>query len=328
MSSVMAGPLPYPLAIGEAPAKVILAGEHAVVYGHPAVAIPVPCLTARASIAVAAPGYGTVITALDLARATRLGTGDSSLPALAHAVRTTLAQTGAYTEPDWIVQVRSRIPMGRGMGSSAAVTCALVRAVAKARQWHPDATRISAIVFGCEEYCHGTPSGIDNAVVAYAQPLLFRQGEAPRFFEPNVNASLLIADTGLASSTAAVIKAVSSQHQTDPSGMAKRMAEIGAISLDVFTALCAGDVTQLASCMNHNQDLLRELGVSTPDIERLIQVALAEGALSAKLTGAGMGGQVLVLTGDTATEGLQQALRTAGAVAVYRVSLTADTVRR
>lgn len=312
---------PYPLTVGQAPAKVILAGEHAVVYGHAAVAVPVRSLTARASIALAPPGYGTVIVAEDLGRASRLEDGDPALQALVHAVRTTLDQAGAQTAPDWIIQVRSEIPIGRGMGSGAAVACALVQAVARGQQWHPDASQISDIVFGSEQYLHGTPSGIDNAVIAHAQPLLFRQGQPPYFFAPQLDMPLLMADTGIAAPTSEVVKAVARRRQADPSGIEKIMAEIGTISLEVCAALCDGDADKLAFSMNRNQDLLRDLGVSSPVIERLIQAAMATGAQAAKLTGAGMGGQVLVFAGNTDSQRLQQSLLVAGARAVFPLAL-------
>ncbi len=315
--------IPYPLAVGQAPAKVILAGEHAVVYGHAAVAVPVPNLISRSWIALASPGYGTVLVARDLGRATRLVDGDPTLQPLILAVQATLEQAQTQGEPDWIIQVRSQIPVGRGLGSGAAVTCSLVRAVAQAQQWSVDNALVSDIVFGCEQYFHGTPSGIDNAVIAHEKPLLFRQGQAPRFLTPTLHLSLLIADTGVAVPTSAVVHAVSVRRQADTAGVEARMAEIGAISLDVCAALCEGDAAKLASGMNRNQELLRDLGVSAPVIEHLIQAAMAEGALAAKLTGAGMGGQVLVLAGAAAIEPVRHALLAAGAQAVYQLPLAA-----
>ncbi len=312
-------PIPYPLAVGQAPAKVILAGEHAVVYGHAAVAVPVLGLTARTSIAVSSPGYGTVIVAQDLGRAARLEDEDPSLQVLGHAVKETLKRVQAQTEPDWVIQVHSRIPMGRGMGSGAAVACSVVRAVAQAQRWRADNTQVSDIVFGCEHFLHGTPSGIDNAVVTHEKPLLFRQGQIQHFIVPRLEVPLLIADTGVAVSTSEVVRTVSQRRQADLEGVERRLAEIGEISLDVGAALGAGDAQKLASSMNRNQDLLRDLGVSTPLIDRLIQTALAQGALAGKLTGAGMGGQVLALANNEDTEPLRQALLMAGARAVYQL---------
>lgn len=314
-------PAPCPLARGTAPAKIILTGEHAVVYGFAAVALPVRNLQAHASVTRAAPGYGTVLVAHDLMRSSRLRDPDPALQALATSVQQSLAKTDMDRDPDWIIQIRSQIPVARGMGSGAAVACAAVRAVAQAAQADFSDADVNTIVFQCERHLHGNPSGIDNTVIVYNRPLLFGKGQDPVFFTPRVPWTLLLADTGEPSATVAAVQAVAALRASAPGRVEAWMEEIGEISREVHTLLCQGREGRLPALLNRNQALLRRLGVSAPCNERLIQAAMDAGALAAKVTGAGLGGQVLVLAAGEDRHTLGQALDAAGAQAVRHLVL-------
>lgn len=320
--TVHEGPItPVPLAVGEAPAKVILTGEHAVVHGYPALAAPVTSLMARASVTIAPPGYGVQIIAHDMRRASRLDEPEPALIALRTAVRLTLDRSQVTDEPDWMVQIRSDIPIARGLGSGAATATATVRAVARGTRLELNPADVSAIVFACERHLHGRPSGIDNAVIAYGRCLLFERTKPPRFFRPALDMPLLLADTGVASRTALAVQAVAARKTAEPARVNACLREIGELSLRAHEALCTPDAESFAACLNRNQVLLRRLGVSAPSNERLIQAALEAGGLAAKLTGAGMGGQVLALAPASVVDRVHRALREAGAVSVIQMTL-------
>lgn len=304
---------------GHAPGKVILTGEHAVVYGYAAVAIPLHNLKARASVAPASPGYGTMIVAADLRQHTRLQHPSPPMQPLAQAVARALKATGQDAEPDWILQIRSQIPVARGLGSGAAVCCALVRAVSQATGCSLELEVQDQIVHASEMLLHGSPSGIDNLTVVHGLPLYFRKGHAPQFFQPRQRPVFLLADTGISAPTAAAVAKVARLKREKPHAVEDWMQEIGEISNAVFQAMTRSGPAELGPLLNANQELLRSLGVSSIAHEKLIQAALAAGAPAAKVTGAGLGGQVLVLVPEAADTHISKALRAAGATAVWSV---------
>ncbi len=190
--------------LGVGPGKVILCGEHAVVYGRPALAVPVTQVQAEAIVESAAPGTGITIYAADLNETIALGRAPADHP-LALAVRLALAhlrgEDADQRDPDWRITVRSTIPVASGLGSGAAVSTALVRSVAAALAQQADAAWVSALVYEIEKVHHGTPSGIDNTVVAYERPVYFVRGRPAEPFAIGRPFTLVIADTGIRSPT-------------------------------------------------------------------------------------------------------------------------------
>ena len=158
--------------LATAPGKVILVGEHAVVYGRPAIAAPVWQTVATATIAPAAPGSGCHIIAPDVGLALRLADAGDDEP-LAVVTRLALARLGITRAPDWQITLHSDIPIASGMGSGAALSTALVRAVMLGAGHAAEPAEVSDLVYESERFYHGTPSGIDNTVVAYGMPIWF-----------------------------------------------------------------------------------------------------------------------------------------------------------
>jgi mevalonate kinase len=168
-----------------APAKLILCGEHAVVYGRPAIALPLAGIRARAEIAPGQPGSGISVLARDLRRRWRIA-DDPGHP-LSELIAGILAQYATLgSTPNLRITIKSTIPIASGMGSGAAVATALVRALAAylGRELAPEA--ISALVYASEQRFHGTPSGIDNTVIAYEQPIWFERLNVQTFKRSNV----------------------------------------------------------------------------------------------------------------------------------------------
>ena len=310
--------------VGRAPGKVILSGEHAVVYGYPAIALPLHNLHAEVTVVSASPGYGTIIAALDMQQHTRLAVPSRQLRALAQAANAAFAEIGLKEEPDWILQVRSQIPLARGLGSGAAVVCALVRAVGNAAGHSLALEVLNRIVFESETLFHGRPSGIDNLTVVHGLPLFFRKGLRPQFFRPIQCPVFLLADTGIPVHTAKAVAEVARLKHQHPHRVEAWLEEIGLISEAILEALSHSKTVNLGPLLNANQELLRRLGVSSVANEKLIQAALVAGAPAAKVTGAGMGGQVLVLSSNQEVDGLEEALRIAGATAVRPIHWQAE----
>lgn len=299
-----------------APGKVILFGEHAVVYARPAIAVPVAKVKASVTLTDGPPGSGCTIAAPDIDARVRLSAQNED--PLALAVRLALEETGIQAEPDWQLTVRSDIPIAGGMGSGAAVSAALVKAVfahtglsARAKT---NAETVNRIVYAVEKLHHANPSGIDNTVVVYQQPVWFVRGQLPQRFKIARPFHLVIADTGIASSTTAVVSDVRRAWQDDTAGYEKIFDGIGQIAGAARQSIQSGDINALGPLMRENQRLLRQLDVSTELLERLIATAEEAGAAGAKLSGAGRGGNLIAVVESEKVGTVREALLAGGAV--------------
>jgi mevalonate kinase len=299
---------------GRAPGKVILFGEHAVVYGRPALAVPVTQVQATATVERTLAGSGLTIWALDLDERIALATAPADQP-LAAIIRLVLAKLGRAdaVEPDCLISVQSTVPIASGLGSGAAVSTAIVRALAAAFARELSSAEICDLVYEVEKLYHGTPSGVDNTVVAYEQPVYFVRGQRPRPFAIGRPFTLIIADSGIASSTKVTVGDVRVRWLADPDEMNAYFDRIGAIVEDAAAAIAAGEPERLGPLMNANQALLVEIGVSCPALDALAAAAINAGASGAKLSGGGRGGNLIALADRENAEPIAAALRAAGA---------------
>lgn len=327
----------------QAPGKIILFGEHAVVFGRPALAVPVTQVQAEA-IVEAAGDAGTTIWAEDLAEHVALADAPADHP-LAVAVRLAFARLG-LADPAWRIIVRSTIPIASGMGSGAAVSAAIIRAIADAaasRQssvisgqssavgGQPSAvgdrlspSDVSALVYEVDKLHHGTPSGVDNTVIAYGQPVYFARGQPPQPFPIGQSFWIAIADTGIHSPTKITVGDVRRAWQQEPARYEALFDRIAAVVEAAHTAIAAGRPDQLGPLMDQNHALLQALDVSCPELDALVAAARAAGAAGAKLSGGGRGGNMIALVTDATAAAVADALVAAGAVRVIVTQVGAD----
>jgi mevalonate kinase len=303
-----------------APGKVILFGEHAVVYGQPAIAVPVTQMRATAVTEPAPPGSGLTLKAPDLDKTISLTTAPEDEP-LAAAVRLTLAHL-SVGEPDAILTVSSTIPIASGLGSGTAVSTALVRALARFLGHAMEPADVSALVFEVEKIHHGTPSGIDNTVVAYEQPVYFARGRPIERLTVDTSFTLVIGDTGVRSPTRKAVEQVRQARKRDPARYDALFDQIGDIVEQAREAIETGDVDVLGPLMDDNHELLIEMGVSSPELDELVETARLSGAMGAKLSGAGQGGNMIALVEDDIVEDVSNALVDSGAVRVICTTIT------
>ncbi|MHB0876801.1 MAG: mevalonate kinase [Anaerolineae bacterium] len=295
---------------GAAPAKAILLGEHAVVYGWPAIAVPLPQLRAKAEARFDARFEGVAVEA-----AARFGgVSVQREPDQPLAKAALLALEAVSGNPSHVVvHVESTIPIAAGLGSGAAVSAAIMRAIADLFGSPLPEARLSALVYEIEKIHHGTPSGIDNTVVVYGLPVYFRKGAEPEFLQPAAPLTLLVADTGVASATREAVAAVRQARERDPQAVEACMARIGGLAEQGRAALEGGDLPRLGRLMDEDHGALVELGVSSPELDALVAAAREAGALGAKLTGAGRGGHAIALADAEAAAPVAAALTAAGA---------------
>ncbi len=292
--------------------KIILFGEHAVVYGRPAIAVPVTQVQATALIEPSS--HGLIIHAADLNRSIAVDASNSIDP-LASIVNLTLEHLNCPL-PDLAITIHSTIPIASGLGSGAAVSTAIVRALAQWFGARLDNAEVNALVYEVEKLYHGTPSGIDNSVIAYRQPVYFVRGQALQTFTVARPFKVAIGDTGVASSTKIAVGDVRKGWEIDRARYEAWFDRIGAIVQQARSAIESGDIDQLGPLMDQNQVLLRNLDVSSAELERLIAAAKQAGASGAKLVGGGRGGNMIALIDDRNVEAVTAALKDAGAVNV------------
>ena len=310
-----------------APGKIILVGEHAVVYGRPAVALPVNQVWAEATVEGGEEGQGVVVVAADLGLTLSLKQldPDRAPHPLEVTVTGVLEHLGLSTEENLTITVRSTIPIARGLGSGAAVSTAVTRAVAQHFAVELTSEEVSSLVFAVERLHHGTPSGIDNSVIAYERPVYFIRGERLETFQVGRALSLVIGDTGLASPTKDVVGAVRQAWQRARERYEDLFDRVGAIAVDVRQAMESGDLGTVGLMMDENHRLLQEMDVSSPLLDSLVDVAKRRGALGAKLSGAGRGGNMIALVSAETRDGVQRALASAGAERVIHTEVLPET---
>jgi mevalonate kinase len=298
--------------VAHAPGKVILFGEHAVVYGRPAVAVPVLDVQATATVEDASSGSGITVIAEDLDRTFNLFDVPHDDP-LRVIVSATLARLGVRMQIDLKITVSSTIPIARGLGSGAAVSTAITRALSgHFGQWLTSRA-VSDLVFETEKIHHGTPSGIDNTVIAFEKPVYFIKDKIRDVFWVKMPFKLIIGDTGIASPTRIAVGDVRAAWEQDTERYDEIFDEIGTLAHMSREAVEAGDVEGIGRLMNANHKLLRLLDVSCPELDGLVEAARQGGALGAKLVGAGRGGNMVAVVTPQTEGQVSMMLRLAGA---------------
>ncbi len=315
--------------LASAPGKLILCGEHAVVYNRPAIAVPLNGVSAHVSIESNRPGTGITFDTPNLRR--RWLQAAAPDDPLSELVGRTLAHFGITHDPAIKITINSTIPIASGMGSGAAVATALVRALAAYAKVNLSSAEISAMVYASEQRFHGTPSGIDNTVVAFEQPIWFQRhpqaptGETPPpAIEPITIAAplaLVIGDTGVRSATKLPVGEVRKRYQAEPEHYTSLMDSIALIVHQARLILATGDWVALGTLLTSNHALLQQIGVSSRPLDQLVHAALAAGALGAKLSGAGWGGIMLALVTPATNPSVIKALQKAGATRVLEATV-------
>ena len=297
-----------------APGKIIIFGEHAVVFGRPAIAVPVTQVSAIVTVEPATDRRGLTIVAIDVDRTIRLSEAPHNDP-LAAVARLTLERL-RRDEPDAILSIQSTVPIASGMGSGAAVSTAISRGLAQFLGISLSPELVSNIVFEIERIHHGTPSGIDNTVIAFEKPIFFIPGQPIEVIAPARPFTLLIADSGVRSSTRTVVEQVRAVWRIDTSRYESLFDRIGTIAKEARSGIETGDVQRLGPLMNENHRLLQDLQVSSTDLDRLVNSARRAGAAGAKMSGAGRGGNMIALVSPPDIQRVTQALGDAGATRV------------
>jgi len=294
--------------------KIILFGEHAVVYGVSAIAAGIPnAMKARvlfdeviqSELEIERPATPQlVIRDWDLA-AEYLVEVNEQAPLLTRTFSLIvenlvgtedLARTGAF-----VVEVKPKIPAASGLGASAALAVCVIRALSAAFGKGYDDEQVNELAYRCEQLAHGKPSGLDNTLATYGGLLEYQRdvdtGEA-RFQAIQIHEALkfVVSHSGKKGFTAETVARIRRERNANPARIDTIFRDIENTTQDGKRALTSSSIPELAECMNRNHESLSDLGVSCDEIEHVRSSAHRLGASGSKLTGSGDGGAVIILT--------------------------------
>ena len=305
--------------LASAPGKVILCGEHAVVFSEPAI---VMAINKRAFVSAELRSDNAVYissTDLNLSGCFTEETFKSEVKE---------SEAAAKLRPIWVavkktlelsnknlgvnVFVHSVIPPSIGLGSSAAVAVATVAAVGRATGIRVSKKEICSVAHEAEKVVHGQPSGIDTSISTYGGVIAFRRDEGFVPLKTHTRISIIIGNTKIERSTGDLVRHVRKLRELYPNVINPLIHAIGHVSVMAAEALRKGNLSQLGNLMNINHGLLVAIGVSNENLDRLVAVAREAGALGAKLTGAGGGGCMIALTTSGKAKLIAKAISEAG----------------
>lgn len=294
-----------------APGKIILFGEHAVVYGRPALAVPVTQVHAEVDISDSSR-IGIWIEAPEVNLQAELNTLPSDHP-LASVIHNLFFLSRVSPFPNLEIRISSSIPVASGLGSGAAVTIALTRALSAHVNYPMTDEEVNAFAYEIEKLHHGTPSGIDNTVVTYTQPVYFIKGQPIETFKVGRPFTIILGDTGIRALTRESVGDVRKLWEADKGKWEKVFDEVGEIVKNAKQRIEAGDWETLGQLMNQNHLLLQTMKVSSSELDALISTARTSAALGAKLSGGGRGGNMIALVKPEQAEAVARSLMAAGA---------------
>lgn len=286
--------------VGQAHSKIILIGEHAVVYGYPAISLPLLEVEVTCRVVPATTPW-------------RLFEEDT-LSMAVYASLEYLNITDAYIR----CQIDSAIPEKRGMGSSAAISIAAIRAVFDYYQAKLPHDVLEILVNRAEMIAHMNPSGLDAKTCLSDQPIRFIKNVGFEELAMDLSAYLIIADTGVYGHTREAIQVVESKGKE----ALPFLYALGELTQQAEEAIKARDAVMLGEILTKAHGNLKEIGVSSLEADALVETALQHGALGAKMSGGGLGGCIIALVADYhQAQDLAERLEEKGAVQTWIESL-------
>jgi mevalonate kinase len=303
-------------------AKFILFGEHAAVYGYPVIALPLSTMRAHAELSPAELGSGLKITSENLGQSwvlTDLEFAPSSpLPYLAYQL---IQRAGLQYVPDIHVKITSDIPVASGLGSGASVSVAVARVLLKYLHLHFSLLQLNAFIYDIERFYHGNPSGVDNTVIVYEQPVCFVRGRGIHLLDLP-SSQFFVINSGLSASTMAAVSHVRMGYLQ--LGFGSFVSDMGSLLSSLLSSFESLDPVQLGRLMLQNHVLLQSIGVSHEFLDRIVFSLLESGVLGVKLSGGGQGGNLVACSSVGVDSQIESVAAFAGSASVVSIIRSND----
>ncbi len=306
--------------VASAPAKVILFGEHFVVYGEPAIVLAIDKrayakVQLRQDKKLQMSSKNLKLTVCYENDVLKIRNGNEKeakfkFKPVKVAVDKVFEKYGQYVGLD--IEIESNVPVAAGLGSSAAVAASVTAAVSALLNVEMSKEDVFRITYEAEKVVHGTPSGIDPAISTFGGALLFQKDTGFQSLDVKMKIPLVVGDTGVIRTTRFQVEKVRNLKKRYPQLVKPIFLAAREIVLRAVEALKENDLETLGELMNINHALLYGLGVSDESLEWLINAARKAGALGAKLTGAGGGGCMIALARNQELEKVLEAIQSAG----------------
>lgn len=301
------------IATGVAHSKVILIGEHAVVYGQPAIAVPFPIIGVESVVEYV---KGELYLDSSLYRGP-ISAAPKALTGIVGTIKQTLKQLQLPAR-DLLIRITSSIPPGKGLGSSASVAISIVKALFNYSNEAYTEEQLLELANISETYAHGAPSGIDSLTITSLLPVLYQKDQPINYIQPRGEFYFVVADSGQMADTKTAVDTVKQLFKLAPQKVCGQIERLGDLTCQAKIAMEKSSKQLLGYLLNEAQKELEAIGVSDTSLNRLIQFALKEGALGAKLTGGGNGGCIIALAqNEIHAKQLSEKLKKIGAAAVW-----------
>ncbi|NLR17741.1 mevalonate kinase [Lactobacillus sp. LC28-10] len=284
-------------ASGSSHAKIILIGEHSVVYHQPAIALPLPAVRESVTLTLRSDNVQQLISRYYTGAR---HDGPQQLQGINQLVDELLVRFNA-ADAGFDLTINSHLPAERGMGSSAATAVAIIRALYRFFDQPLSHEQLLVDANISEKIIHGNPSGIDVATASAENPIWFMAGTQPVSIPFHLHGYLVIADSGIHGQTGKAVRAVAQLRETDPFLADQAIKGLGRLAYTAKSALANDRLADLGKVFDQSQVFLQRLGVSHVRLDEMIGIAKQNGALGAKLTGGGMGGCMICLAANEAT---------------------------
>jgi mevalonate kinase len=274
--------------------KAILFNEHFVVYGIPSIVSAI----GKYTVAKVEP-YNQPNFILEDKREATPNYKEEKLDQQNNSINRILKKMGIDISKNGIkIKLNGNLYAASGIGASAASCVAIGRALSNYYNLNLSDDEINEIAYEGEKGYHGTPSGVDNTASTYGG-LIWFQKEENNIIEkiPISNPiEIVIGNTGKVANTAAAVAGVRERKEKNPEKYKDIFDRTENIAYLAKTALQEGDYKEVGKLMNENHKLLQQIEVSSKELDFLVNIAREYGALGSKLTGGGLGGNMIALT--------------------------------
>lgn len=272
--------------IGTSHAKIIVIGEHSVVYGQPAIALPLSAVGITVKVASGKEDGPVIKSSYYTGKVRDLPQRMLGTKQLLEELLRGVPENQKQIE----ISIQSTIPAERGMGSSAAVAIAIVRAIFRFYGWHLSEQQLLNLANISEIETHNNPSGLDAATAASSSPVWMIRDKEIKSIPINNSGYLLICDSGILGQTKEAIQIVRNKLDQDHETATALLYDLGMLTKKVKQYLSQNQLEKLGNAFKSAQTDLKSLGVSLPQIDKLIEISYKNGSLGSKITGGGRGG--------------------------------------